>query len=438
MSIIVYTVKKTPRTQYAWEVLLNYLLKVDFTWVDDEVSFIHAIGAKINYSDKRLCEEEVFVPKGALLDEDDIAEQALVFFDWLGLPAFFAQTSGNPDIPFDLPAAAFYLISRYEEYLPCSKDQHGRFTAHESLAYKKGFLQQPLVNQWACALKDLMKRRFPQLVFPVAAYHFQPTYDVDLAWAYRYKGWQRSIGALLRSLLSANWKDAWRRIGVAMGKMEDPFFTFAYLDTLHQHYGLQPIYFFLLGDYSTFDKNISYEKPALRRLIRQLQERYPIGIHPSYRSHGNPLQTKKEVNRLKEITNQHVVKSRQHYLLLQLPFTYRYLLEAGILADYTMGYAREIGFRASISTPYPWYDLQNERITPLMIYPFAVMDVTLKNYMRLSPEAAITKVAAIIETVRRVNGTFSTVWHNSSFSQLGNWQAWKPVYEKIIQAAITE
>lgn len=438
MSIIVYTAKRTARVQYAWEVLLNYLLKVDFIWAADEASFMRADGVKINYGGKRLCEKEIFVPKGALLDEDNIAEQSLIFFDWRGLPAFFAQALEHTDVPFDLPAAVFYLISRYEEYLPYSKDQHGRFSAHESLAYKKGFLAQPLVNQWACALKALIQGRFPQLVFPGGAYRFQPTYDVDLAWAYRYKGWQRSIGALLRSLLSANWKDAWRRFLVARGKMEDPFFTFSYLDALHQRYGLQPIYFFLLGDYNTFDKNISYEQPALRRLIRQLQERYPIGIHPSYHSHGNPLQIKKEVNRLKEIIGQPVVKSRQHYLLLQLPFTYRHLLEAGILADYTMGYAREIGFRASISTPYPWYDLENERITNLMIYPFAVMDVTLKNYMCLSPEAAMSKVMAMIEAIRQVNGTFSTVWHNSSFSQIGNWQAWKPVYEKIIQTAITE
>ncbi|MDX1943699.1 MAG: polysaccharide deacetylase family protein [Saprospiraceae bacterium] len=437
MRLIVYTPTVTARVQYAWEVLLRYVLKIDYELVSNLDFYQSADAYKINYSTQRQNNQEVFIPAGNLLFESGIRQQIIEILSTENLPVFFQQTASNADLPFDLPALVFYLTTRYEEYLPYRQDAHRRFPAWESLAYREGFLQQPVVNQWACRLRTIMELRYPRIQMPRLIYRFQPTYDVDMAWAYRYKGWKRNVLAGLKELLQGKFVDLEQRMQVLSGKAEDPFFTFAYLDELHQQYQLQPIYFFLLGDYSAFDKNIPPQRPALQELIQTLHRQYPIGIHPSYRSDGQPQQIRREVQRLKDATDDPVVRSRQHFLLLRFPQTYRNLLAAGITSDYTMGFAVETGFRASIATAYPWYDLENEMITPLMIHPFQAMDVTLKNYLQLSPQAAFEKVQGLIEAIKSVGGTFSTIWHNSSLSTVDGWQDWKEMYEKMVKMALS-
>ncbi|MFT4758694.1 MAG: hypothetical protein ACI9LN_000656, partial [Saprospiraceae bacterium] len=131
-----------------------------------------------------------------------------------------------------------------------------------------------------------------------------------------------------------------------------------------------------------------------------------------------------------------VTKSRQHFLKLSLPKTYQNLLKTGITDDYTMGYATEIGFRASIAQPFLWYDLKSEKTTNLRIHPFQIMDVTLQQYLKLSPNEAIDRAIKIIESTKAIGGTFVSLWHNSSFSNEKKWRGWKRVYERILEAAV--
>lgn len=433
--IIVYTPEITPRVQYTWEVLVRYVLKTDYELTTDLETYLRTDACKINYSNERRLQEEVFIPAGKLLFESGIRPQEIALFSVENLPAFFRQQAPDADLLFDLPGLVFYLISRYEEYLSYEPDVHGRFPARASLAYREGFLQQPLVNQWACRLQELLETRFPGIPLPTQNYRFQPTYDVDMAWAYRYKGWQRNISGAFRDFFKGNFQDIVNRFRVLFGAAEDPFYSFPYLEQLHRQFDLKPIFFFLLGDYGNYDKNIPPQRPALRKLIQELHRRYPIGIHPSYQSDGQPAQIRREVQRLKDITEDPVVRSRQHFLLLRFPQTYRDLLGTGITSDYTMGFAAETGFRASIATPYPWYDLEQEQATSLIVHPFQLMDVTLKNYLQLQPEAAIERARQLIDVTKAVNGTFSVIWHNSSFACLDGWNAWREVYEVIIQLA---
>ena len=121
---------------------------------------------------------------------------------------------------------------------------------------------------------------------------------------------------------------------------------------------------------------------------------------------------------------------------LRFPETYQNLLKVGILEDYSMGYADDIGFRAGIATPFYWYDLENEQATALKIHPFAVMEVTMQQYLQLSPEEAVEQVKPLIAATKAVGGTFSTLWHNSTLSNIEEWEGWRKVYEKIIKESL--
>ncbi len=83
-----------------------------------------------------------------LLFRIGIQEQSFHVEEFKELPTFY-QTNDNSDLPFDPFAASFYLVSRYEEYLPYQPDQFGRFPAKASVAYQNGFLKKPVVNHYA-------------------------------------------------------------------------------------------------------------------------------------------------------------------------------------------------------------------------------------------------------------------------------------------------
>ena len=191
----------------------------------------------------------------------------------------------------------------------------------------------------------------------------------------------------------------------------------------------------LLGEYGVNDKNVPPDSKKLRSLIKSLADYSEVGIHPSYGSNKNKNKFKKETIILNKILKREVTQSRQHFLILKLPSTYRNLIDLDIKDDYTMGYALQVGFRASICSPYYFYDLDMELSTSLVIHPFAVMDATLKYYMKVAPEEAMNYIKPLIEEVKAVNGTFISLWHNESLSENKLWLGWKKVYEQMVEMA---
>lgn len=425
---------EAPRVKYTMEVLFGHLLSCSYDLTADRGRYFQAKGARLNYGARRFDAEEVFIPAGPLLRERGIQPQVLQVVPVEDLPAFFHQEVRGADLPFDLPAMIFFLLSRYEEYLPFQPDTHGRFPAAASLAFNNNFLEFPLANLWADRLAQLVRRRFPAWSPPSSTYRFLPTYDIDLAWAYLFRPPWRTALATARDLVRQDWGAIRQRLAVLSGRALDPFATaFQWLADLHQQLPARAIFFFLLAGFGPYDRGVSFRSERLQHLIRELSVTHQIGIHPSYRSSQRENLLGKEIGRLAAITGQPVTQSRQHFLRLNFPGTYRALIENGIQTDHTMGFADAIGFRASVATPYPWYDLPRETKTPLMIWPFQVMDVTLMNYLRLAPEDALRAVRLLIERTHQVGGTFTTLWHNSSLTD----EAWRKMYRQVYQEAFS-
>jgi peptidoglycan/xylan/chitin deacetylase (PgdA/CDA1 family) len=218
---------------------------------------------------------------------------------------------------------------------------------------------------------------------------------------------------------------------------KDPYDTYDWQLSLVRKYKLKQLYFFLVGDYGEFDKNISLESSRkMQSLIKSLADYADIGIHPSYASNLNRKQVKKELKRLNKVLKREVTRSRQHFLKVTFPDTYRTLIELDIEEDYSMGYASEIGFRASICTPFNFYDLDLDIETRLKLVPFMLMDGTMKDYMKLTPEQAIERARKLVDEVKKVNGKFVTLWHNQSVNDRDEWKGWRSVYETIVAYAV--
>ena len=431
--ILVYSKQITHRVKYAFKLILTTALGVHVKFTHKSEDCEEFEGPIINYSDTDLPGKLQVLPAG-LLHESGIKSQQPLTGSWKDLPVLFL-TNNEALIPFDIFSAAFFIASRYEEYSPYEPDTHGRFKAEDSFAYKNGFLHLPVIHLWSNELKKIIEEKFPGFIFPESRYRFIPTLDVDVAMAYRHHGFRRTAGAFLKSFFKADFKTFAERAAVLAGIKKDPFDTYEAFETLHEKFHLIPACFFAVGDAGPFDNNLPYRNKGFRKLISQLACRNRIGIHPSYDSWKNQKKVETEKTRLELITRRKITASRQHFLKISFPETYSALIDSGINKDFTMGFASQPGFRAGMCFPFKWYDLKAEKETSLEIWPFQVMDGTLKHYMKLTPEEAKQTIKEMIKQVKQVNGIFISLWHNHSLSGKKEWAGWEKVYEELVHMA---
>lgn len=428
--LLVYTHKITPRLNYIFKHFFVRILQIPVTFSTKVDEFVAHNGPKITYS-KNPLGTEFFIRSNDLLFDQGINDIDINIANWEEVPCFF-PAGDISSIPFDIFAASFYLISRYEEYLPHVQDVHERFTADESLAFKNGFLEKPIVDIWAFKFLQLLKDKFPNYEYNTRDFEMISTIDVDTAFAFKHKGIVRTIGGYIADLFHLRFVNIWQRLLTNLNFREDPFDTFSEILKIKKEHNITTHFFFLIGDYTTFDKNISFSNAKFKSLIKSVADYAKIGLHPSYFSIRNDEKLKKEKLRLEGIINTPIVFSRQHYLRLIIPETYQNLIDLDIQEDYTMGYAKYVGFRASTCTPFYFYDLDFEIQTPLKLFPFAVMDVTLKDYLQLSNSESLQKIVALKNEVKDVNGTFISLFHNETLSENEKWEGWSAIYKKMV------
>lgn len=432
--ISIYSHKNSKRLQYILKLIFGELMNTEFTFTTSLDEFRLMDGPKLHYTSS-IIDDSIFISSKDLLFETDVRHQEIQFVNFLDISCLYSVYSNEAAMPFDVFAASFYLISRYEEYLPHKKDLHKRFVAAESLAFQKNFLQFPVINIWVQELIKIIQTRYPDFQPNPKKYEYTPTYDIDIAWSYKNKGVTRNLGGSFRDLMNFNIKAIKKRYQVLYGDRKDPYDTYDLQKKWQDEYQLNPIYFILFGELGPFDKNISTLNSEFQNLLKDIRDHALIGIHPSYESNTNNKTVKKEIEDLSETVHADITRSRQHFLKLNLPSTYRNLLNLGIRHDYTMGYASRVGFRASIASSFFFYDLDLDTETKLRVHPFAIMDGTLKDYLKLSPVAAKELISEIIREIKKVNGHMISLWHNESLCNTGRWTDWLDVYEHLLKEA---
>lgn len=433
--MLVYASQSGPRLIYILEFISKEIFNQNIQVTTDQQEFISYKGPKINYSTATTSENEFWVYNVDLLFESGIRTQAVSCFEFNGNRAFFQTSAG--DFSFDIFAAAFYLLSRYEEYLPHKKDKYGRYAHINSIAYKESFLHLPLINIWLRDFKKALLHKYPGLQLRNQTFTFQSTYDIDIAWSYRNKGWWRNTGGLLKSVIKFDWYTLKERLEVLFKRKSDPFDSYEWLHAIHRITNLKAIYFFLVAlKQKGYDKNISPLKKELQELIKEHDMLNTTGIHPSWQSGDDDVLLEQEINQLQQWIGHTVIHSRQHYIRFTLPATYQKLISRGIKNEYSMGYGTVNGFRASVASSYYWYDLENETATGLLIHPFCFMDANAYYELKLSPEQALQQLINFYKIIKEVDGMMITIWHNNFLGTDRNFAGWREVYESFLRDTI--
>jgi len=424
----IFSSENSPRLNYIAGIILGDILGLSWAVITDKRKLgKHPV---INYSDDNIPGSFKISPD-TILFEKGICPRQVSVSSWKGLPLFFSSGSDS-DFPFDIFAASFFLVSRYEEYLDFVPDEYGRFGSSSSVASKNGFLDKPVIDLWTKELSKAFLRRFPSLAFKRNDYKALLTIDTDQPFAFLGKNFIRSIGGFFREKkgISDTYSERYR---IITKEERDPFDVFDYMIDIIEKNGIDSRFFFPVGDRSKHDTNPSWRNEEYRSLIHKIAGKFQTGLHPSYVAGGDGVLITTEAERLRSILGKDIFFSRFHYLRLFMPRSYNNIRLAGITEDYSMGYADEPGFRAGIARPFFFYDLKVESLTNLRIIPFQVMDSTLYDYKKLDPDIAKEVILNFINETRRVGGLFVSIWHNTSLIDNEERKQWREVFEFMIR-----
>ena len=431
----VYVDKLSERVKYTFEFVFSRLIITDYRLIDKFDDFTSAEGFKIVYANQKIEDYPLIYAFDFLFDADSdkIIEVECDTVDLVKV--LFPHNCADSIMSFDIFAAIFYMISRYEEYSQYNSsvfDEHGRYLHVNSTAYREKFMDSPVVHIWCAMLEDKLKQLFPQIVISHPQYEFIPTIDVDNAYKHINKGVVRVWGGVAKSLLHLDFKLFNEKMSVIFRHGKDPYDVFDELVGLQKKYDICFRFFFLMGDYGGNDKACPPSDKKFRKLIRDVHENAKVGIHPSYASNDDISLLPKEKKLLEDVIGAPVTMSRQHFLRFNVRNTFSNLLNNGIKEDYSMGYAEIVGFRAGVCVPYNFFDLGRNIATDLVIYPLSAMDATLFRYMKLNDVEAFDEIRKTIEVTKKYNGTFIPLWHNSSLADNSK----RKLFVKMIEAAL--
>ena len=433
-KILIFIPEITPRIEYTFGFIFQTILGSELIFSSNPEEFEQSALPKINYSPVDL-DSGLFLKAHSILFEKNIAVQEIEMVEYQQMQLFF-PTSADSFLPFDPFATTFYLISRYEEYLSENIDEHNRFSDSENILVRLGLHQKPIVDQMAYWIAEKISEQFADFTTKKRTFQLITTIDIDNAWAFKHKSPLVSFGAIMKAVFLGRGEELKQRAIVFLGLKNDPYDTYKYI--LEAYKGLlnRVLFFFLIGDRDKYDRNISHKNKSFRQLIADMASVCEVGIHPSYSSNEKLWLFETEKERLENIIQKPVTKSRQHYLKLKFPKTYQNAIKSGITDDYTMGFASLAGFRAGTCTAFNFFDLSYNCQTELIVHPFQVMDVALKNYMHLYPQKAWQLIEELMLEVKNVNGTFISLWHNESLRDSGQWLGWREVFEQILEKGL--
>jgi hypothetical protein len=430
--LLLYAHTLTPRLRYITNWFAEQFLLEPLELTDSIERFRNETGPRISYSDQRISAGACWIQPASLLFESNIQEIEPEVHQHAQFPIFFC---GAGDMGFDLFASSFYLLSRYEEYLPHPLDTYGRFPHQQSLAFRHGFLDRPLVDQWMVQLCVYLRSQFPALSIRPLHFEHLATYDIDESFAYRHKPIWRQAAGLFRDLMLFRFGWVVERIRVLRKRSPDPYDAFSFLQSLHADTSTRPICFLLMAEQrSEYDKNLPPDHPAQQELIRSLSNWSDLALHPSWRSASDFDLLEKEKKDLEGLVHRSILASRQHYIRFRLPQTYRNLMVAGFQADYSMGYGSINGFRASTARSFEWYDLERDQVTSLRVHPFCYMEANSYYEQRDTIEEAAQEWEKLEESVRGTGGTFITIWHNTQLGTQARFSGWRDRYARWLRA----
>ena len=214
----------------------------------------------------------------------------------------------------------------------------------------------------------------------------------------------------------------------------DPYFKgIKYLCTKSKENNLKSNFYFITRNqhkldnlYNLNSKEISFAKEIIKNF------NFDTEMHGAYQSHKIFDFFQQDCATFEEFFLKKPLGVRQHYLSYHLDFTGDIHEKNNFLYDSSIAFPDMIGFRRATCLPYFPYNFLTNMTSSVLQIPLTIMDVTLKNYLKLSPQESINKCSELLNTVANCHGVFTFLWHPGNCSD--EWNSWlEQVYEPMLK-----
>lgn len=331
----------------------------------------------------------------------------------------------------DIFASSFFMLTRWEEYVNTIRDKHNRFPGIESIAYKFGFINRPIVNEYAEMLWKMMSFFDVDILRRERKFQLVTTHDIDYLFQDNYfiKNTKGITSDILRH---GDFSSAFTRFSKYF---QDPFDTFSFLMDCSEQAGIKSHFYFMsvspkIGNDYSYSSYLNTRK--FKALITQINERgHVIGFHPGYSSYNNRIQWLNEKEKLESSIGKDVKEGRQHYLMMDMPRTLQIWNENKMEYDSSLGYADIEGFRCGTGDEYHYFDFLSQIQLNIKERPLIIMDGTLNGYRELKVNQVINVLHYYIQIGKKYNIPITILFHNSSFAS-NKWQGYKSIYHELV------
>lgn len=436
----------TPEKEYIIGVLLSDFLGLDYTLqVSNTLNYILTLpnGKQLILQDaffKHFEESEGYlhrknIPNKATYTETDFSSEADV-------PVIFGDQNfkiNENDITcgIDIFASSFFLLSRWEEYVITEKNENGNFPSEESFLQRNKIQHRPIVNEYVELLWNMLVHLGLKENRRPLKYTVKLTHDIDLI--ARYDNSTKYIKALAGDLILRKNPGLWLKttsdyFKIKNEEINDPYDTFDFLMDVSEQNGLTSHFYFIPGLPSETDFRYHINDKRVIRAIDKIKERnHKIGIHPSFSSFKNKEQLDIEIARL-EKHHSPITEGRQHYLKFSNPETWQDWEDTGLKYDSTIGYENRLGFRAGVCYEYPVFNILSRKKLNLIEQPLIFMESAVYDRRNIS-EVFTSELQSLVQTVKKYNGNFVFLWHNSNINTY-EWRKAGANYPEIVKSLL--
>ena len=339
-------------------------------------------------------------------------------------PRKFAEIQGKKlTLHADILAAAFFMLSRYEEIDSPHLDKHGRYQYSASVASRYGLIDLPIVDIYALVLKAWLEALTGEKITLPHRFQFHFSHDVDYMFlSHPFHKW---LDVMARDLAKGR-LDFFRQDFPSLFRnyTEDAYYRdLRRLVEMSQDNGGRDVFYLLTSQEPFARDGYSLKDRRVRAVLDFLKASdIQIGLHASYRSYDKPALYSVEKQRLEEAIGRACRGSRQHYLRIRTPYTWTHMKAAGLEYDESYCFSEHEGFRCGTCYPYTVFDVLQDRELDFTELPLIVMETSLRVYRGLSAEQGFENIMKLARTCQKVNGTFTMLWHNTCLDR--EWREW--------------
>ncbi len=419
--------------RYAWFILLQHLLGIDlrFERGENDVTVLSWDTGTLDFQDQFFNRFEE--PLGYCTQSALPAEIDYWVFGNKQVPVLYGKAGWSDHRCLaDFAASSFFMLTRWEEQIVQAQDSHNRFKGKHSVAFKHGFLDQPVVHDYADIIGDMLHDKGFVWTRPQRQFSWSISHDLDIP--YKWSSVKRlgvSLGGdiLKRKSLPEARRTLMSFYNTRLKGNPDPFDNYDKLMDWSESLHTRSTFNIMAASPSKMDEGYNLEDPNIQRIFKRIKDRgHYFGFHPGYGTVTNPAEWKRQHQYLESVLNQRITTGRQHFLCGHPPDLWQLWADMGMTIDSTGGYADVEGFRFGMCVRFPVFNVKTRQPLPLLELPLIFMEVTVAEYQAYSPQQFLARLSHLCETVKEKNGEMTVLWHNHCMQTA----FWKPYQDLVI------